>query len=210
MNPQFITIEGLEGAGKSSAVATIQKFLQAMHITNFITTREPGGSVMGDKIRRILTAENKNEYFSPYTELFLFYADRVQHIENIIKPALVNKQWVISDRFELSSYAYQGGGRKVPYDFIDQISKQVMQGIEPNLTFYLDVTPEVGLQRARSRGDLDRIEQEDLEFFAAIRESYLHFAKQNSRIKVIDAMQDIANVNAQITAHMKENILCDA
>lgn len=204
MQAQLIAVEGIEGAGKSTVIKLIEQFLLGSGIQQVLLTREPGGSAMGEKIRDILIHADDDAYFSPYSELLLFYAGRIQHLENVIKPALTAGRWVISDRFELSSYAYQGGGRQVPRSFIDSISQQVMQGIKADLTIYLDISPEEGMQRACQRGELDRIEQENIEFFARARQTYLQFAKMDDSIVVIDAAQSPMMVKQDLLAHLQQ------
>lgn len=163
MSGKFIVIEGLEGAGKSSAIASIVTHLQAKGI-QAETVREPGGTPLAESLRD-LVKKKWDEKVSPTTELLLMYASRVQLVENIIKPALSRNRWVIGDRHDLSSRAYQGGGRELGDDLLQKIRKITLGNFTPDLTLLLDVEEKKGLERARERGELDRIEEEDLAFF---------------------------------------------
>jgi dTMP kinase len=136
---------------------------------------------------------------SSQTELLLMYASRVQLLDGVIKPALSNGTWVISDRHDMSSFAYQGGGRQAPLEFIKTLSHNCLGSIRPSLTLYLDISPELGLERARGRGALDRIEKEDMAFFHRTREMYLSLAKDTSKVITIDASQSVDKVKQQIT-----------
>lgn len=193
---QFIVIEGLEGAGKSTAIEVIKTFLQTKDIA-FTTTREPGGTPLAEKMRSIVK-EVTDEVLTPEAELLLMYAARVQLIENVILKSLSQNQWVIGDRHDLSSRAYQGGGRQIDSTLIDGIRHAVLKGFAPDLTLYLDIDPKIGLARAAARGELDRIEQEQLAFFERTREKYLDIAHQDNSIVIIDASVDMAAVHLQI------------
>ena len=193
---RFIVIEGLEGAGKSTAIEVIKTFLQARAIA-FISTREPGGTPLAEKMRSIVK-EVHDEVLTPEAELLLMYAARVQLIENVIAKAMQQNTWVIGDRHDLSSRAYQGGGRQIDSGLIDGIRQTVLKGFAPDLTLYLDVDPKIGLARAAARGALDRIEQEQLGFFQRTRDKYLEIAHQDDSIVIIDAAVDIAAVHRQI------------
>ncbi|MDX3774028.1 dTMP kinase [Chromatiaceae bacterium AAb-1] len=195
---KFIVIEGLEGAGKSTAVATVRHWLQQHH-KEVICTREPGGTPLAEKIRT-LVKEVQQEQVAPQTELLLMYAARVQLITNVIKPALAKGQWVLGDRHDLSSRAYQGGGRQLDEQLINSIRQAVLGDTRPDLTLYLDIDPAIGLERARQRGDLDRIEQEQLAFFIRTRQKYLEIAATEPDIQVIDASRPLAEVQQAITA----------
>ncbi|MFT4928791.1 MAG: dTMP kinase [Phenylobacterium sp.] len=193
---RFIVIEGLEGAGKSTAIGVIKAFLQTKAI-EFITTREPGGTPLAEKMRAIVK-EVHDEVLTPEAELLLMYAARVQLIDNVILTAMAQNQWVIGDRHDLSSRAYQGGGRQIDSRLIDGIREAVLKGFAPDLTLYLDIDPKIGLARAAARGELDRIEQEQLSFFQRTRARYLDIAHQDDSIVIIDASQDISGVHQQI------------
>lgn len=193
---RFIVIEGLEGAGKSTAIQTVANFLkhrlrESSH--QLVQTREPGGTPMAEEIRNLVKAP-RHETVSSTTELLLMYAARAQLLENVIRPALQRGDWVLADRHDLSSRAYQGGGRQISDSMIDPIRQVVLNGLVPDLTLYLDIDPVIGLARASARGDLDRIEQEQLAFFQRTRQRYLAIAAQDSSIVVIDASQPLEQV----------------
>lgn len=199
MSGKFIVIEGLEGAGKSTAINYVLEFLQSKGIDQLITTREPGGTPLAEKMRAIVK-EIHEEKLTVQAELLLMYAARVQLVENKIKPALLNEQWVVGDRHDLSSQAYQGGGRGIDAKLIGQIKEAVLGDFKPDLTLYLDIDPAIGLHRARQRGELDRIELEQLSFFERTRTRYLELASKDSSIFVIDANQTPSEVQADIVA----------
>lgn len=193
---KFIVIEGLEGAGKSSAVQVVQEVMQAKG-QPLICTREPGGTPMAEAIRSCV----KNNWQEPVTaeaELLLMYAARVQLLENVIKPNLAMGNWVLGDRHDMSSRAYQGGGRQIGNALIDSLRQITLKGFEPDFTLYLDVEPEEGLRRARGRGELDRIEQQELAFFERTRQKYLEIAWQQSHTYIINGMRPMDEVQAQI------------
>lgn len=199
MSGKFIVIEGLEGAGKSTAVSYVLDWLRQQGIAQLETTREPGGTPLAEKMRAIVKAVH-DEPLTIQAELLLMYAARVQLVENRIKPALQRGTWVVGDRHDLSSQAYQGGGRGIDAALINQIKQAVLGDFAPDLTLYLDIDPSIGLERARQRGELDRIEQEALAFFQRTRARYLELAKQDPTIYVIDAAQSPAQVQAAIYA----------
>lgn len=199
MSGKFIVIEGLEGAGKSTAINYVLEFLKSKGIDQLITTREPGGTPLAEKMRAIVK-EIHEEKLTVQAELLLMYAARVQLVENKIKPALFNGQWVVGDRHDLSSQAYQGGGRGIDAKLIGQIKEAVLGDFKPDLTLYLDIDPAIGLHRARQRGELDRIELEQLSFFERTRTRYLELASKDNSIFVIDASQSPSEVQADIVA----------
>ena len=194
---KFIVIEGLEGAGKSSAVRYVTDYLQAHGVARIECTREPGGTPLAERMRAIVK-EVHDERLTVEAELLLMYASRVQLVETRIKPALADGIWVVGDRHDLSSQAYQGGGRGIDTNLIGAIKRAVLGDFKPDLTLYLDVTPEVGLKRARARGELDRIEQESFDFFNRTRARYLELAGQDSTIRTIDATQSLEVVTRSI------------
>ncbi|WP_380181688.1 dTMP kinase [Kalamiella sp. sgz302252] len=198
MNSKFIVIEGLEGAGKTTARDTLVATLKQHGIKDIVYTREPGGTPLAEKLRELIKQGIEGEPVTDKAELLMLYAARVQLVENIIKPALARGAWVIGDRHDLSSQAYQGGGRGMDAELMAQLKQSVLGDFAPDLTLYLDVTPEIGLQRARARGELDRIEQESLNFFIRTRERYLALAASDKRIKTIDATQTIDQVSAAL------------
>lgn len=194
---KFITIEGAEGMGKSSVIETICETVSA-HQIDYVLTREPGGTAVGESIRDILLSEYE-ETLMPMTEALLFFAGREQNITQIIKPALAEGQWVISDRFTDSSLAYQGGGRGVAATRLNSLVEWVQGDFEPDLTLLLDAPIEVGLARIAAR-EKDRIESETIEFFIRVRETYLSLAQQNpQRYRIINSDQPMAAVQQEVT-----------
>jgi dTMP kinase len=179
----FITFEGIEGSGKSTQREQLLAWLDAQGVS-YVSTREPGGTDVGRVLRKLLLS-NQSNIKSNRTELFLFAADRCEHLEQVVMPALQRGDWVVCDRYIDSTYAYQYGGRQhKEQDILDII--QLTHAIVPDLTFLLDLTPEEGLRRAKARSDLDRFENEVLAFHMRVRDAYLARAKQFSgRIVVI-------------------------
>ena len=206
MPGKFIVIEGLEGAGKSTALRHVVAWLQQHGVARIEQTREPGGTPLAERMRTIVK-EVHEEPLTMQAELLLMYASRVQLVENRIKPALAQGAWVVGDRHDLSSQAYQGGGRGIDATLIAQIKQAVLGDFAPDLTLYLDIDPALGLTRARARGELDRIELEQLSFFERTRARYLTLAAADPRIHVIDASQSEAEVAAAI-ARVLEQQLC--
>ena len=196
---KFVVIEGLEGAGKSTAVAAIQTLLEQQGI-EYINTREPGGTPIAESLRTIVKQGVDGEQVCDSTELLLMYAARAQLVETRIKPALSEGKWVVGDRHDLSSQAYQGGGRELGVDKLQAIKQIAIGSFEPDLTLYLDIDPGLGLSRARDRGELDRIEQQALSFFERSRAVYLAEAEANKNIVKIDASQSIDKVANDIQA----------
>ncbi|MGL4508195.1 MAG: dTMP kinase [Aeromonas sobria] len=194
---KFIVIEGLEGAGKSSAVRYVTDYLQRHGIDKIECTREPGGTPLAERMRAIVK-EVHDERLTIEAELLLMYASRVQLVETRIKPALADGIWVVGDRHDLSSQAYQGGGRGINVNLIDAIKQAVLGNFKPDFTLYLDIDPALGLQRARHRGELDRIELEQLSFFERTRARYLELAAKDDSIVVIDAALTPDQVKAAI------------
>ena len=193
----FIVVEGLEGAGKSTALDTIKQTLVA-RACELILTREPGGTRVGETIRGLIKETIPAEPLDARAELLLFYAARVQLLEQVIRPALNRGAWVLADRFELSTFAYQGGGRQLDESMIAHLSDFCVGDLKPDLTIFLDVSPELGLQRAGLRGAMDRIEQESLAFFKAIYDAYHRQIKTMHNVVVIDASQPLAVVQKSI------------
>jgi len=194
---QFIVVEGIEGAGKSSAIAIIEQQLTKANIP-YIKTREPGGTPLAEKLRDLVKSVEHQETVTQETELLLMYASRSQLVENRIKPALKEGKWVVADRHDLSSQAYQGGGRNFPSDVMKTIANITLKGFKPDLTVLLDISPEQGLARANARGALDRIELEKIDFFHNVRNKYLALAKEDKRILVVDASQTMDKVHQDI------------
>mgnify|MGYP003956062833 FL=1 len=188
MEAKFITLEGIEGSGKTSSIKSITDLLDKEN-TSYVVTREPGGSSIGSELRSILL--DTNTEISSEVELMLMLADRKDHVEKVILPNLEAGNWVISDRFMDSSIAYQGGGRKLDKKMIDSFSKNLNLP-NPDLTLLFDVPVEISLSRVKARGELDRFEQEKLDFHNRIREAYLELAEQNvNRIQIIDSSREI-------------------
>ena len=199
---KFIVVEGIEGAGKSSAIAIIQSIL-TQHQISFINTREPGGTPLAEQLRTIVKAVHHDEVITPECELLLMYASRSQLIHNRIKPALLRGDWVLGDQHDLSSRAYQGGGRAFTDETIDAIANVTLQGFKPDLTLYLDIDPEIGLTRAKNRGELDRIELEKLDFFHRVRAKYQTIAASDDSIVTIDASLPMDAVHHNISNAIK-------
>ncbi|HDL5700350.1 TPA: dTMP kinase [Mannheimia haemolytica] len=197
MRGKFIVIEGLEGAGKTTAHQVILKELEQAGVTDVVMTREPGGTPLAEKLRHLIKHETE-EPVTDKAELLMLYAARVQLVENVIKPALAEGKWVLGDRHDMSSQAYQGGGRKLDRHLLETLKESVLGTFEPDLTIYLDLDPVIGLERARGRGELDRIEQQSLDFFYRTRERYLELTQHNDKAVIINAEQPIEQVTADI------------
>lgn len=194
----FLSLEGIEGVGKSTAVKFIQRYLTTAK-QDFILTREPGGTIIAEQIRQLLLTPNLDEVMAPEAELLLMFASRAQHLAQLIIPALKAGKWVVCDRFVDASYAYQGGGRTIEVNQIEELEKWIVGKWKPNATILLDAPPEIGLARAKNRGAQDRIEQEKVDFFERVRETYLGRAAKNpKRFHIIDATQSLSAVQAEI------------
>lgn len=193
---KFISIEGGEGAGKSTAMKTIQNYLN-QHSIAHIVTREPGGTPVAEKIRSLLL-DKSDETLLPESELLLFFAGRYQHVEYVIKPALEKGLWVISDRFVDASFAYQGAGRGIAESRITYLKEWLIGSLSPDHTLLLDAPPALGLDRIKARGELDRIEMEKIDFFNRVSECYLNLAaKEPARFHVIDTSRTLSDVEEQ-------------
>jgi len=194
---KFITVEGIEGVGKSTNVAFLREAIEKRGY-EVLTTREPGGTPMAERIREMLI-EHGDEPVPDITELLLMFASRSLHVNNVIQPALAAGTWVICDRFTDASRAYQGGGRGFPQEDINRLAEWVHGDLRPNLTILLDAPVETGMSRAGRRGSPDRIEIERVEFFEKVRECYLSLAEGDpERFAVIDASRDIDAVRVSI------------
>ena len=194
---KFITIEGVEGVGKSTNIGFINDMLQSNKIATVIT-REPGGTAFGEALRTVLLQDHIAE-IDPVAELMLIFAARAQHLRQVIRPALARGDWVLCDRFTDATYAYQGGGRGIDRQKIASLEALVQEGLQPDLTLILDLDPAIGLQRAAKRGNLDRIEKEQLQFFQRVRDSYLQNAASNSRrCVVINAAASLEQVQRDV------------
>jgi dTMP kinase len=199
----FITLEGPEGAGKSTNREYLAERLREQGIA-VLLTREPGGTPLAERIRELLLAPSA-EPMAADTELLLVFAARAQHLAQVIRPALARGSVVLCDRFTDATYAYQGGGRGLSQERIAQLEQFVQADLRPDLTLVFDLPVEVGLARAAERGRLDRFEQEGLDFFNAVRHAYLNrAAAQPERYRIVDAAQSLAAVQAQITQLLPE------
>lgn len=197
MNGRFITLEGIEGAGKSTAAAWLAEQLNAQDIA-VTRTREPGGSQLAEAIRGLLL-DDQHDGMSDMTELLLMFAARAAHLRDTVLPALDRGEWVICDRFTDASYAYQGAGRGVPSEHIQALENMVQGELRPDRVVIFDLPVEIGLSRARSRGDENRFESETVAFFERVRECYLNRAKeQPARYRVIDASAAIEDVRCAL------------
>lgn len=192
----FITLEGIEGAGKTTHVPFIVDLLQKNN-HEVITTREPGGTDLGEKIRDTLLTNKVT--INRDTELLLMFAARAQHLQEVIRPALAKGKTVICDRFTDSSYAYQSGGRGIESDKICRLVQLVHADLKPDLTLLFDLPVELGLSRANSRSKADRFESETIDFFQSVRDAYLKISKaEPERVKIIDATNDIQSIQDDI------------
>ncbi len=199
--PRLVTLEGGEGAGKSTVLAALRMFLIDCG-DDVVCTREPGGTALAELIRDLLLSRD-HEAPSAETELLLMFAARAQHVRETIQPAIERGAWVISDRFTDASYAYQGGGRGLDVGFISALERHAV-GIQPGLTLLLDVPVIVGRERASGRGHVDRIESEQDTFFQRVHDTYLARADaEPERFRVIDAMQTPQAVAADAVAHLR-------
>ena len=195
MRGSFITLEGIEGSGKSTSLETITKTLSD-HNINFILTKEPGGGPLGQDLRALLL--DKTSRISPDTELLLMMADRKDHIDNYVIPNLEKGIWIISDRYLDSTYAYQGGGRQIDTSKIDKLVSLLDLPI-PDLTILFDLAPSIALKRAQKRSALDRFESEPIDFHERIRSTYLLLSELDSeRFKLVDSSKEIIEVQDQV------------
>jgi dTMP kinase len=197
---RFITLEGIEGAGKSTVAQLVSERLAARGITARVT-REPGGTPLAERVRKIVL-ERGPEAVSPRAETLLMFAARSIHVENLIRPALERGEWVICDRFTDATRAYQGYGRGMDLDWIEQLAAAIHGDLQPDCTLLLDLPVEVGLRRARGRSGMaaDRFEAETVEFFERVRQGYLALARHEpERVRVIDASLALPAVTEQVT-----------
>jgi dTMP kinase len=194
---KLITLEGGEGVGKTTNLAFIKNYLQ-QHNIPVVVTREPGGTVLAEKIRHLLLDKN-SEVISEQAELLLIFAARAQHIRHVIEPALAQGDWVLCDRFTDATYAYQGGGRNMRISTIEWLENLVQGNLRPDLTLLLDVPVEIGMERTRKRGAFDRFESEQICFFEHVRRAYLLQAElYPERIKLIKANQPLVDVQKEL------------
>ncbi|OZG71296.1 dTMP kinase [Hahella sp. CCB-MM4] len=193
----FITVEGIEGAGKTTNLEFVRSVLQEQGM-NVVTTREPGGTPLAEEIREMLLAP-REEQVSAKAELLMMFAARAQHLEQKVMPLIKSGVHVLSDRFTDATYAYQGGGRGLSWDLIQRLENIVQEEFRPDLTLLLCVNPEVGIARARKRGALDRFEQEKLEFYIRVQDAYMkRVAESPERFCVINAQEPLEVIQPQI------------
>jgi len=197
MSGCFITIEGIEGVGKTTNIEFIEKILRQAG-KDIVLTREPGGTSLGEDVRELLLG-HKHDGMSRDAELLLMFAARAEHLDKVVKPALSESKWVLCDRFTDATYAYQGGGRGFDTTPIETLENLVQGELRPDLTLLLDVSVDIGLERAGKRSEPDRFEKEKHDFFERVRQTYLQRANaEPKRITVIDASKPLENVQDQI------------
>jgi len=205
MSGMFITLEGIEGVGKTTQLEFVADYLQKQG-REFVITREPGGTPVGEGVRS-LVLDNKHTGMAADTELLLMFAARAEHIDKVIAPALETGKVVLCDRFTDASYAYQGLGRNISTERISMLEDWVQKGLKPDLTLLLDAPVEIGLDRAAKRSEKDRFESEALDFFEAVRNCYLQIAKNEpQRMQVIDASQDLEDVKKQVLSVLEKEV----
>lgn len=194
---KFITVEGIEGTGKSTNIGFLTSLIESNGF-EVMRTREPGGTPMAEKVRQLLL-DHDQEPVPEIAELLLFFAARSLHLRNAIVPALEDGKWVVCDRFTDASRAYQGSGRGLDAERIEQLADWVQEGMEPDLTILLDAPAEIGMQRAAERGAGDRMDSQELSFYRRVRAGYLELAEQHpDRFAVVDASQSLQQVQASI------------
>lgn len=197
----FITLEGVEGVGKTTNLAFMRDWLESAGV-DLVCTREPGGTPLAEELRALLLA-NREEPVDPHAELLMVFAARAQHLSQVIEPALAQGKWVLCDRFTDATFAYQGGGRKLPVSMIETLESLVQRDRHPDRTFYLDLDVDIGLARARGRAAVDRFELEQREFFEAVRAAYWQRIRDNpARFSVIDAGVPLEEVQRRIAAEL--------
>jgi dTMP kinase len=197
MKGKFITVEGVEGAGKSTQAVFMRDYLEAVG-QRVVLTREPGGTGLGEQLRTLLL-DHRDDGMAADSELLLMFAARAEHLARVIRPALENGDWVVCDRFTDATYAYQGGGRAIPGARIAVLEDWVQGPLRPELTLLLDLPVREGLARAGRRGLNDRFESEDLAFFRRVRSAYLDLAKRHpQRYRVIDADRPVEVVRGAV------------
>ena len=205
MRGKFIVIEGIDGCGKTTQIEEISRWLPTSGLmgenSKLIKTREPGGSLLGKKLRNLILDNNEDNKPSPLAELLLYSADRAEHISKIISPALEKEDWVLSDRFAHSTLAYQGYGRNINLEIVKNIESIVCQGVQPDLTIFLEITPEESILRRKNLIP-DRIESEGIKFLHKVNEGFKLIAKEKNW-KIISATQNINSISNQI----KETLL---
>tara|TARA_B100000886_G_scaffold303423_1_gene234085 strand:- start:1193 stop:1822 length:630 start_codon:yes stop_codon:yes gene_type:complete len=207
MKGKFIVIEGIDGCGKTTQIDELSRWLPSSGLikkeSKLIITREPGGSLLGKKLRKMILDNNENNKPSSLTELLLYSADRAEHVSKIISPALNNNDWVISDRFSASTLAYQGYGRNINLEIIKNIEAIVCQETYPDLTFFLEISPEESILRRKNEIP-DRIESEGIRFLEKVNEGFRLIAKEKNW-KVISATQNVKTISNQIKETLLNN-----
>jgi len=197
---KFITLEGVDGAGKTSHIEFIKEYLKNLKL-DFIMTREPGGTQLGERLREILL----HDEMTPKTETILMFAARNEHIEKVIRPGLTSGAIVISDRFTDASYAYQSGGKGVEDEEIDVLKDLVQKNLQPDLTFLFDLPVEVSIKRLKKTRKLDKFEKEEKDFHENVRKKYLMLAKNNpKRFSVLNSEKSIDEIQSQIKIRLDE------
>jgi len=209
MEGKFIVLEGIDGCGKTTQINELSKWLPKSGLINknasLIKTREPGGSILGREIRDMILKNNKSNSPSILTELLLYSADRAEHISKIILPALQNGNWIISDRFSGSTLAYQGYGREINIDIIKKLENIVCKNIKPDLTFFLEISPEESILRRKNKV-ADRIESEGLEFLKKVNDGFKLIALENNW-EIIKASEDLHSISQQIQTSLINKFL---
>jgi dTMP kinase len=204
---KFITFEGIEGCGKSTQIQLMAEWLTSLG-RGVTLTREPGGTVLGERIREFIKTGTSAKFFSPKAELLLFEASRIQHVEEIILPALGCGNDVLCDRFYDSSTVYQGAARRIPWEYVSFLNNFASGGLVPDFTVLIDITPEESVARLAVRGGkIDRIELESMEFFRDVREGYLLLARSDPRFLIIDGCRDIDDIRGEIMEEYRERFL---
>jgi dTMP kinase len=198
---KFITLEGVEGVGKSTNLELISGLVKSSGY-DVLVTREPGGTTLGERVRDILLDKEEHR-MTPMAELLLLFAARAQHVEEVIKPALARGTWVVSDRFTDSSYAYQGGGRQLGSRVVAELEHQVLGGFRPDLVIILDLDVQTGLERASKVSEADRFESEEREFFERVREAFVSRSSEPG-YHLVDAARPLIDVQANITGIINE------
>lgn len=202
---RFITIEGIEGVGKSTHLKFVANWLRA-HDIKLLVTREPGGTKLADVIRRLLLKPSKQRVAS-MAELLLIFAARASHVDEVIRPTLSTGRWVLCDRFTDASYAYQGGGRGLPLQQIAVLERMVTQGLKPDLTLLLDAPVRIGMLRVQQRGQRDRFEREQQAFFERVRRTYLQRARlEPRRVRIVRADTHLDAVREQILNVLEQRV----
>ena len=198
---KFITLEGVEGVGKSTNLELVARSVKSAGY-DVLVTREPGGTTLGERVREILLDKNENQ-MTPMAELLLMFAARAQHVEEVIKPALARGTWVVSDRFTDSSYAYQGGGRQLGSKAVAKLERQVLGDFGPDLVIILDLDVQAGLRRASKVSEADRFESEEKAFFERVRAAFVSRSTKPG-YHLVDAARPLIEVQTNITTILKE------